>query len=406
LHILFLSHYFPPEVNAPASRTFENCREWVRLGHEVTVVTCAPNHPRGQVYEGYRNSAFQRERMEGIEVVRVWTWLAANEGFLLRSLNYVSFMVSALVALPRLPRADVVVTTSPQFFNGLAGYFVRALRRIPWVFEVRDLWPESIIAVGAARNTLLIRMLEGLERFAYRKADYLVPVTDAFSRHMIARGVPARKISVIKNGADLRRFHDAAAQDLRAELGLGTRFVAAYFGTHGMAHGLDTLLDAAALLQSHDDIVFLMVGDGAERERLERQRNQRGLGNVVMLAQQPKERMPSLWRTADVSLVLLKDTPLFQTVIPSKIFESLAMQTPIVLGVKGESRELIEASGAGVAIAPGNATELAAQVLELSRNRARVKAMGAQGAAFVREHFDRAKLARRYADVLERAVQA
>ena len=134
MRILFLSHYFPPEVNAPASRTFENCREWVRLGHSVTVVTCAPNHPRGRVYEGYRNRLFQRERMDGIEVVRVWTWLAANEGFVLRSMNYVSFMVSALLALPRLPKADVVVTTSPQFFNGLAGYFVRAWRRIPWVF--------------------------------------------------------------------------------------------------------------------------------------------------------------------------------------------------------------------------------------------------------------------------------
>ena len=181
-------------MNAPASRTFENCREWVRLGHTVTVVTCAPNHPKGRVYEGYRNRLLQRERMDGIEVVRVWTWLAANEGFLRRSLNYLSFMLAALCALPSLPKADVVVTTSPQFFNGLAGYFVRALRRIPWVFEVRDLWPESIIAVGAARNTLLIRTLEGLERFAYRKADHIVPVTDSFRRHMIERGTLPQKL--------------------------------------------------------------------------------------------------------------------------------------------------------------------------------------------------------------------
>jgi len=404
LHILFLSHYFPPEVNAPASRTFENCREWVRLGHRVTVVTCAPNHPKGRVYAGYRNRLFQRERMEGIEVVRVWTWLAANEGFLLRSLNYVSFMVSALAALPRLAKADVVVTTSPQFFNGLAGYFVRLLRRIPWVFEVRDLWPESLIAVGAARNPMLIRTLEGMERFAYRKADCIVPVTDAFRAHMIERGTSADKITVIKNGADLERFKPAQGVDLRSELGLGDKFVAAYFGTHGMAHGLETLLEAAALLRDNEEIQFLMVGDGAERESLERQRTERGLDNVLMLPQQPKERMPALWQTADVSLVLLRDTPLFRTVIPSKIFESLAMEKPVILGVEGESRQLIESSGGGVAIAPGNAADLAAQVLQLSRSRERVREMGVRGAAFVREHFDRAKLARRYAQVLEQAV--
>lgn len=401
MRILFLSHYFPPEVNAPASRTFENCREWVRLGHTVTVVTCAPNHPKGRVYEGYRNRLLQRERMDGVEVVRVWTWLAANEGFAMRSLNYLSFMVAAICALPWISKADVVVTTSPQFFNGLAGYFVRALRRIPWVFEVRDLWPESIIAVGAARNSMLIRALEGLERFAYRKADHIVPVTDSFRRHMIERGTSADKITVIKNGADLTRFHMSDAQDLRAELGLGPRFVAAYFGTHGMAHGLDTLLDAAALLLDKPDIVFLMVGDGAERTRLARVRAERGLSNVLMLGQQPKDRMPALWRTADVSLVLLRDTPLFRTVIPSKIFESLAMQTPIVLGVEGEAKQLIESSGAGVAISPGNAAELAAKVLQLSRSRSQVSEMGVRGAAFVREHFDRAKLARRYIEVLE-----
>lgn len=406
MRILFLSHYFPPEVNAPASRTFENCREWARLGHTVTVVTCVPNHPRGRVYDGYSNRLLQRESMEGIEVVRVWTWLAANEGFLLRSLNYVSFMLSALVVLPRLPKADVVVTTSPQFFNGLAGFFVRALRRIPWVFEVRDLWPESIIAVGAARNRALIRSLEWLERFAYRKADHIVPVTDAFRRHMIERGVESGKITVIKNGADLQRFDPARVGDLREELGLGDRFVAAYFGTHGMAHGLDTILDAAERLRDEPSIVFLMVGDGAERERLARLRAERGLDNVLMLPQQAKERMPQLWQTADVSLVLLRDTPLFRTVIPSKIFESLAMKTPVVLGVEGESRKLIEDSGGGVFVSPGHAEDLAAKVLALSRSRERLREMGERGAVFVRAHFDRSRLARDYVELLGRTRRA
>ena len=209
MRILFLSHYFPPEVNAPASRTFEHCREWVRQGHEVTVVTCAPNHPRGVVYDGYRNRLWQREERDGIRVVRLWTYLAANEGFAKRTLNYVSYMISALLAAPWLPRADVVVTSSPQFFNGLAGYFVSRLKRAPWALEIRDLWPESILSVGAIKNARIIGALEWLARFAYRKADVIVPVTDAFKRYMVERGVPAEKIHVIKNGVDLDFYRGA-----------------------------------------------------------------------------------------------------------------------------------------------------------------------------------------------------
>lgn len=404
-HILFLSHYFPPEVNAPASRTFENCREWCRQGARVTVITCAPNHPRGQVYPGYRNRWLQRESIDGIEVIRVWTWLAANEGFARRSLNYVSFMLTALLALPHVSKPDVVVTTSPQFFNGVAGYFVRLFKRVPWIFEVRDLWPESILAVGAARSSGLIRVLDAMARFAYRKADHIVPVTDAFAQHIATYDVAAKKITVVKNGADLARFRPVPGTDLRHELQLAGKFVAAYFGTHGMAHGLETLLDAAERLRDHAEIVFLMVGDGAERDNLQRQREQRGLDNVLMLGQQPKERMPALWQTADVSLVLLRDTPLFRTVIPSKIFESLAMQIPVILGVQGESKQLIEASGAGVCITPGNATELAAQILHLSQQREQLRALGQRGAAFVAEHFDRVKLAQRYLTVINQVAR-
>src|SRR5437868_251631 len=188
MRILFLSHYFPPEVNAPASRTYEHCKQWVQDGQEVTVVTCAPNHPRGIVYEGYRNNFFQREMKDGIRVVRVWTYVTANEGFLKRTLNYLSYMVASVCVAPFLSRCDVVVSTSPQFFNGLAGYLVSRLKRVPWILEIRDLWPESIVAVGAITNRPVIRLLEGLELFAYRKADHLVVVTDAFKAHILAKG--------------------------------------------------------------------------------------------------------------------------------------------------------------------------------------------------------------------------
>jgi glycosyltransferase involved in cell wall biosynthesis len=402
MRILFLSHYFPPEVNAPASRTFEHCREWAAQGHQVTVVTCAPNHPRGKVYDGYHNRLWQREERDGIQVVRLWTFISANEGFLKRTLNYVSFMVAAILAAPFLPKADVVLTTSPQFFNGLAGYFVSRMKRAPWVLEIRDLWPESILVVGAITNRRVIRFLEWLERFAYRKADHIVPVTDAFRRYMIGKGIPAEKITVVKNGVDLARYRPSPPDPVvRGELGLEGKFVASYVGTHGMAHHLETVLEAAALLRHRADIAFLLVGDGAERARLLSMKESAGLDKVVMLPQQPKERIPVLWAASDLSLVLLKKSDLFKTVIPSKIFESMSMERPIVLGVEGEAAEIVDAAGAGVCIEPENAAALAAAVEDLAGDGARREAIGRSARQFVATHFDRRVLAQRYLALLE-----
>ncbi len=406
MRILFLSHYFPPEVNAPASRTWEHCRQWVADGHDVTVVTCAPNHPRGTVYPGYRNRLLQKETRDGINVIRVWTYVTANEGFLKRTLNYVSFMVSAVLVTPFMGRADVVLTTSPQFFNGLAGYFASGLKGAPWVLEIRDLWPESILAVGAIRSRLIIRLLEWLELFAYRNADAIVPVTDAFKRYMVGKGIPEAKITVIKNGVDLNFYRkNDAPNPLRKKLGLEGKFVAAYFGTHGMAHHLETILEAARILKERSEIVFLMVGDGAERARLLALRDEFGLPNIRMLDQQPKEYMPLLWDLCDVSLVLLRKSELFKTVIPSKIFESMGMRRPLVLGVEGESAEIIRAAGSGFCIEPENAAELAARVLEIQQNPELGKRMGESGHHYVAQHFDRVRLARHYEEVLCTAVQ-
>jgi glycosyltransferase involved in cell wall biosynthesis len=402
MRILFLSHYFPPEVNAPATRTYEHCRQWVNDGHKVTVVTCAPNHPQGRVYEGYRNRVFQRETIDGISVVRVWTFVTANEGFFKRTLNYLSYMCSAILVSLLLPKSDAVLSTSPQFFNGLAGYFVGRLLRIPWILEIRDLWPESIVAVGAIKNPAIIKMLEWVERFAYRKADRIVPVTDAFKTYMLGKGIAADKIEVVKNGVDLARYtpYDGASS-LAEELGVKGKFVVSYFGTHGMAHHLETILHAARQLSGSKDIVFLMVGDGAERQALVRMRDMMALDNVMMRDQQPKSRMRELWALSDVSLVLLKKSDLFKTVIPSKIFESLAMAKPIILGVEGESAELIQAAQAGICIEPEQADDLAARVLELSQKPELCRQLGENGRTYVVEHFDRTVLARKLSSLIE-----
>lgn len=406
MRIVFLSHYYPPEVNAPASRTSEHCRAWVGAGHEVTVVTCAPNHPSGRVYPGYRNRLYQTETVDGVRVVRVWTFLAANERVARRTLNYLSYLISATAALPWLPRPDVVVSTSPQFFCGLTGIVARSLLRAPWVLEIRDLWPESIVTVGAMRKGLMLRLLERLETLAYRRADRIVSLTDSFVPHIVDRGGNAGKIVVIKNGVDLAlftKFGTAAAIKIR--LGLENRFVAGYVGTHGMAHGLSVVLEAAERLRDDPRIAFLLVGDGAERVNLEQIRAKKRLNNVVILGQRPKEEMPSLWAAIDASLILLRRHGLFKKVIPSKMFEAMAMRRPIVLGVEGEAHALLDEAGAGIAITPESADELAAAVVRLAENPKLAGEFGARGCAYVCAHHDRARLATRYLDLLGEAAR-
>jgi glycosyltransferase involved in cell wall biosynthesis len=396
VRILALSHYYPPEVNAPASRLSEHARIWREAGHEVTVVTCAPNHPAGQLYPGYRNRLWQEETVDGIRVIRLWTYLAANEGFLPRIANYLTYLFSVLVWMWRLPRADIVMSTSPQFFCGLAGWFLKRDKR-PWVLEIRDLWPESIVTVGAMKRGAVIRAIEKVEAFAYRKADLVVSVTDGFVPHIRAHRAKG-PIAVIKNGVDLSRFASdpAAADAFRAEHGLTGKFVASYVGTHGLAHGLQAVIAAAERLRDRDDIAFLMVGGGAQRDTIKTIRDAKGLTNIVMLDQLPKAAMPAVWGASDAALVLLKRVDTFKTVIPSKMFEAMALGVPMILGVEGEAKALMEAGGAGIAITPEDDAELATAILRLADDRALGRQIGASARAFVRAQFDRESLAHAY----------
>lgn len=409
MRILFLSHYFPPEVNAPASRTYEHCREWVQRGHEVHVLTCAPNHPAGRIYPGFKNRLLQHEEIAGIQVHRVLTLPAANAGFLGRSLNYTFYLLMATLVAPFLPKVDVVVSTSPQFFCGLAGYLAHLVKRVPWVLEIRDLWPESIISVGAMKESRLTRALGWLESFAYRHADAIVSVTESFVPHIEARGGRG-KVSVITNGVDLGFYAPGAgnvteAAALAEEFGVSGKFVAAYVGTHGMAHGLDTILRAADRLRDVPDVVFLLAGDGAEAAKLMQQRDAMRLGNVFIVGQQPKERMPAIWSLTDVSLVLLRKSETFESVIPSKIFEAMGMARPIILGVRGESQRIVEASGGGICIEPENDTELAEAVRELALDPERVWALGQSGRRYVEANYDRHVLAGRFEELLLRVAR-
>ena len=352
MKILFLTDNFPPEVNAPASRTYEHCREWVKQGMEVTVITCAPNFPQGSIYPGYKNKLVQREQMDGIEVIRVWSYIAANEGFIKRVLDYVSFAIMAfVVSLP--VNCDVIVATSPQFFTAVGGYLSGLLKRKPWVMEVRDLWPESIRAVGAMKDGRAYRMLERLELFLYRKAKLVIVVTDSFKSNLIQRGIPVNKIEVVKNGVLLDQFMPREKdQALLRELCLENQFILAYFGTHGMAHGLDFIIRASVMLPVQ--VHVLLVGDGAEKEKLIHLLKSENITNVTMLPSVAKTEMMRYISISDVALVNLRKSDTFKTVIPSKIFENAAMHKPILLGVEGESKDIIETYNAGICFEPEN----------------------------------------------------
>lgn len=375
MHILFLADNFPPEVNAPASRTFEHAREWVRAGHRVTVVTCAPNFPKGKVFEGYRNRLAQRETMAGIEVLRVWSYITANEGMARRVLDYMSFMLMATLASLFVRRVDVVVGTSPQFFTACAAQAVGTLKRVPWVFELRDIWPESIKAVGAMGESWVIRLLERIEMFLYRHAARVVTVTHTFKQILMHRGIDGDKIDVITNGVDLSRFElqpkDAA---LEAELGLQGCFVAGYIGTHGLAHGLDTLLDAAQALQempAAQDIRILFLGDGAKKAELVDSARRMGLKNVLFLDSVPKAQVARYWSLLDVSIIHLRKTELFGSVIPSKLFECMGMGIPVLHGVAGESAAIVQAEQVGEVFESDNAAQLVQALLRLRQDRPR-----------------------------------
>lgn len=400
MRILFLSDNFPPEVNAPASRTFEHCRRWAAAGHAVTVVTCAPNFPRGEVFPGYRNALWRWEKMDGVRVLRVWTYIAANEGFARRVLDYVSFMIAAVAASPLTGRADVVVGTSPQFFTACAAWVVSALKGAPFVFELRDLWPESIRAVGAMSDGFALRFLERVELFLYGRAAAIVAVTYSYRDILVRRGIDPGKISVVTNGVELERFHPMARDAaLAASLGLAGKITAGYIGTHGLAHGLETILDAAVLMGERPEFRFLFLGDGADKDRLKRLAVERGLKNVVFVDTVPKEDVPRYWSLLDISIIHLRRTELFKNVIPSKLFECMGMGIPVLLGVEGESAEILAKADAGAAFPPGDARALTDALIALGAEPERAAAWGRNGPAAARG-YDRAALAERMLEVL------
>lgn len=408
MKILYVSQYFPPEMGAPAARAVELARHWVRAGHHVTVLTGFPNHPTGVVPAEWRprlRRIVYRETVDGVNVVRTWLLTLPNRKAHERILNYSSFCASAALRGLGVPRPDVVIATSPQLLVGLSGWWIARWKRVPFVFEVRDLWPESLAAVGAGGETsFLHRSLRVVAGFLYRNSQQIVVVTPAFREHLIKHwNVATEKISVVANGVETDLFSpENTDANLRREWNAEGKFVACYLGTMGMAHGLETLVDAAMRLQStHPEIMFLLVGEGAEKDRIKAMVASHALVNVRFVDQQPRERIPAYINASDVCLVLLKNTELFKTVVPTKMLEFMSCAHPVVVGVDGESRKIVEEAGAGIMIEPENAAALADAITKLAADPSLRETLGRSARAYILQHCARKQTALTYIAVLQ-----
>lgn len=403
MRILFLTDNFPPEVNAPATRTYEHCLEWVKAGHEVTIITCVPNFPKGKVFSGYKNKWRQEEVIDGIRVIRVWSYIAANSGFIKRVVDFTSYAIMAFwVGL--FVKTDVIIGTSPQFFTAISARLLSFFKRDPWVMEVRDLWPESIAAVGAMeKESFLYNCLHRIEKHLYKSASLIVPVTASFKSYIIDLGNSTNKIHVITNGVDRSKFPPLEKNiELLEELGLKDKFLIGYIGTHGMAHALDFILDCAQELED-DHIHIILQGDGAEKINLLKKARRLGIKNVSFLPFVSKSEIAKYISILDVCLVNLKKSDTFKTVIPSKIFENASMEKPILLGVEGEAKEIVDKYNAGVCFKPESKESFIRALEEISKldKYKQYKT----GCSLLAKDFERKNLARKMIESINEIVE-
>ena len=419
MRILYITQYYPPEMGAPSARVSELSRHWVTAGHKVTVLTGFPNHPTGVLHPGYRRRFRRlvcREEVDGVEVVRTWLLPTPNRKARERALSALTFLLSSCVTGLFLRRRDVIIATSPQLLVGLTGWWLAKVRRSRFVFEVRDLWPESIAATGSLRSgSLLVRGLRRLARFLYRSCDHVAVVTPAFKEELVARyGVPEQKISVVENGVEADLFSPEGTRfDLEGPVvrvsvvGPHAEFVVSYIGTLGVAHRLETVLEAAGRLQQVlPEALFLLVGEGAEKERLVSMARDQKLANVRFLPGQPRSEVPALIRASDVCLVPLRSADVFRTVIPTKMLEFMACGRPVILGVEGQARQVLEEAGAGLAVPPDDSSALADAIRRLHGNSGLREEFGRNGRRYVVQRLSRAETARRYLSLLDDVVTA
>lgn len=409
MRILIVHQYFLGARDAGGSRFNQFARYWAEAGHDVTVLAGTVHYATGRKDRAYKGRFIVRETAPGeVQVLRCHVSEAYNVSFVGRAWAYASFTCSSLWAgLTAAPTPDVVLATSPPLTVGLTAWLLRLLTGVPYVFEVRDLWPESAIDSGVLRHPLMKAVGYGLEWLAYRGASWVNALTPAFEQVLATRKrVPQSRLSMIPNGADLDLLAPGPkANRVRRDLGLQGRFVVTYVGAHGRANRLMQLIRAAERLRDDPHVVFLLIGDGMEKPMLQEEVRRRGLGNVRFVDPVPKAEIGDYINASDVCTAVLQANDTFKTVYPNKLFDYMTCARPILLGIDGAARRLVEESGAGVFAEPENPDAIAARVRELKADPDRCEAMGRAGRRFVEAHYDRRDLAERYRRILERLAR-
>ena len=364
MKIIFLTDNFPPESNAPAIRTYEHINYWIKDKNiEITIITCFPNFPYGKVFPNYKNKLFEVDYVNGIKVIRVWSFISKNEGLFKRTIDFISFSITSIIA-GIFEKGDIIIATSPQFFTSFSAYFLSKIKNIPWIFEVRDLWPESIGALNAISNKNILKVLEKCEIFLYQNCKRIITVTNSFKKDIYLRGINKEKISVVENGVNLNNF--TFTNKKRTSQIIKDKFVIGYFGTIGMAHGMEFIVKSIPLINI-EKVHFLIIGNGSNFSEIKKLSEKLSIKNLTILNAIPREKLIEYYQEIDVSLVNLKKSVAFKKVIPSKIFKATACQKPILLGVEGESKKILESYRAGICFKPENLSSLKKAIKEIMK---------------------------------------
>jgi glycosyltransferase involved in cell wall biosynthesis len=404
MQVLLIHQGFVSPNDSGGTRHFELGRRAIEQGHRFTVVASDVRYFTGQRMDR-SHKLNSEEIVEGIRVIRAYTYPGLHGSFVGRLLSFISFAFTSVWAALRVEKVDIVMGTSPPIFQAASAWLVAALRRRPFLLEIRDLWPAFVIDMGFLKNPLLIRLSRWLEHFLYRRATHLLVNSPAYVDYLKEKGVPPEKITLLANGVDPAMFDPAAdGAVVRRKLNLDGKFVVVYAGVMGPANSLDVLLDAAAELRADERFFFLLVGDGKARKQLQAQAESLQLENVSFVSAQPKTEMRYFLGSADACVAILQNIRMFRMTYPNKVFDYMAAGRPIVLAIDGVIREVVEAARAGIFVPPGNAKSLAEAVRYLADHRDEREAMGRRARSYVESHFNRADQSRQFITLLDKVA--
>ena len=399
LSILYISLYYPPDMGAASTRAKALCEEWVTGGQDVTVVTCRSD--LNWDGEGDRSRWLRREERNGVRTITVKSLFApSNASFFKRTLGYLWFMVAAIFIGLREGKRDFAIATSPQIFMGISAWVLGLLWGVPFVFEIRDHWPDSLVAMTGLDNRFVIESIAALSTFLYERADRIVAVTPGVKEAIVATGTDPDKVWVHTNGADASLFSDGeGTSPFDSEDTNEDRFTVVNVGSLEEGYALTTVLETAAMIEAdpgYDDVLFAFIGEGTMENELKWEAEQNGLDNLVFLGARPQEELPKYLCGADIGLAHLRGHPIFETAIPMKTFEYMAAGLPIILGAEGDAVELIIDGGAGILIEQEDPDALRDAVEELYDDRARRESLGARGREIVRDEYNWETIATNY----------